>query len=145
MERILSHWMNLDQREPTLKIVCPKSRQDMAKPDYGVVNFGCPNLLWELRRARREELSATQLANKNPSEKIIDKDNHLRDCLKYMLLALPDPPEKTWQQKTAEEIAPMAALGDLTSCSIRWEQRKAEAEANYRPATLGRYSRWRWR
>src|SRR5882762_8442288 len=31
VERILSRWMNLDQREPTLKIVCPKPLQDIAK------------------------------------------------------------------------------------------------------------------
>jgi len=41
MERILSHWMNLDQREPTLKILCPKALQDIAKPNYGIVNGGC--------------------------------------------------------------------------------------------------------
>src|SRR6267142_3322573 len=40
MERILSHWMNLDQREPTLKIVCPKPLQDIAKPTCGIVNCG---------------------------------------------------------------------------------------------------------
>src|SRR5258705_2658352 len=34
--------MNLDQREPTLKIVCPKPLQDIAKPTYGIVNCGCP-------------------------------------------------------------------------------------------------------
>jgi hypothetical protein len=145
MEHILAHWMNLDKCEPTLKIVCPKARQDIAKPHYGVHNEGCPNLLWELRRARRAELTATQLATRNPTEKIVDKDNHLRDCLKYMLLTFPSPAEKTWQQKAAEEIAPIAAQGDLTSCLIIWKRREAEAEANYRPATLGRYSRWRWR
>ena len=139
MERILAHWMNLDKCEPTLKIVCPKAWQDIAKPHYGVHNEGCPNLLWELRRARRVELTATQLATKNPSEKIVDKDNHLRDCLKYLLLTLPDPAEKTWQQKAAEAVAPMAAQHDLTSCLIRWEQEKAEAEATYQPARIGRY------
>ena len=82
VERILSRWMNLDQREPTLKIVCPKPLQDIAKPTYGIVNCGCPNLFWELRRARREELTATQLTRKNPTEKIVDKDNYLRDYLK---------------------------------------------------------------
>jgi hypothetical protein len=145
MERILAHWMNLDKSEPTLKIVCPKAYQDIAMPHHGVHNEGCPNLLWELRRARRAELTPTQLATRNPTEKIIDKDNHLRDCLKYMLLTCPDPAEKTWQQKAAEEIAPIAAQGDLTSCLMMWQRRKAEAEANNRPATIGRYSRWRWR
>jgi hypothetical protein len=31
--------------------------QDIAKPEYAVMNSGCPNLLWELRRARREEMT----------------------------------------------------------------------------------------
>lgn len=66
MERILSHWMNLDTCEPTLKIVCPQALQDIAKPHFGVHNEGCPNLIWELRRARRAELTATQLATSNP-------------------------------------------------------------------------------
>jgi hypothetical protein len=71
MERILSHWMNLDQREPTLKIVCPKEKQDLGRPQFGIHNEGCPNLLWELRRTRRQELTPMQLATKNPTEKIV--------------------------------------------------------------------------
>jgi hypothetical protein len=145
MERILAHWMNLDKCEPTLKIVCPKASRDIAKPHSGVHNEGCPNLLWELRRARRAELTPNQLATKNPTERIIDKDNHLRDCLKYLLLALPDPAEKSYQQLAAEAIAPMAAQGDLTSCLIRYQQMMEDPQPNYRPATLGRYSRWHWR
>jgi len=141
MERILSHWMNLDQREPTLKIVCPKRLQDIAKPDYGIVNGGCPNLPWELRRARREELSATQLARKNPTEKIVDKDNHLRDCLKYLVLTLPEPAFKTAKEIAAEAVRPLAEQGDLTSGLIRYQQKMAEQEAQYRPATFRKYRR----
>jgi len=94
MERILAHWHDLDNREPTLKIVCPREKREITRPIYGVHNDGCPNLLWELRRARREELSATQLLTKNPTEKIVDRDNHLRDPLKYLCLALPTPTDK---------------------------------------------------
>lgn len=141
MERILSHWTDLDNREPTLRIVCPKRLQDIAKPIHGVRNEGCPNLLWELRRTRRAELTPVQLTNRNPTEKIVDKDNHLRDCLKYLVLALPDPAVKTWQQKAAEEVRPMAEAGDLTSALIRWQQRKAEAEGHDKPARFGRYRR----
>jgi hypothetical protein len=85
-----------------------------------------------------------QLSTRNLTEKIVDKDNHLRDCLKYMLLACLEPPEKTWQQKVAQEVAPIAARGDLTSCLMLYEKRKAEAEAGDRPATIGRYSRSAW-
>lgn len=140
MERILEHWTNLDQREPTLKIVCPKASQDIARPRYGVHNEGCPNLLWELRRARRAESTPSQLASRNPTEKIVDKDNHLRDCLKYMLLACPAPAEKSWKQKAAERVAPLAAQGDLTSALIRYQQMQAEEEAIPRPyIPIGRY------
>ena len=49
---------------------------------------GCPNLIWELSRARREQLSAQQLLTSNVSERVVDKDshNHLRDRLKYLVL-----------------------------------------------------------
>jgi hypothetical protein len=51
---------------------------------------GCPNLIWELSRARREQLSAQQLFTRNVSERVVDKDtHHLRDCLKYLVLSLP--------------------------------------------------------
>ena len=141
IERILSHWGNLETGEPTLKIVCPRELWDIGRPQYGLHNNGCPNLLWELRRTRREESTPTQLTHKNPSEKIVQKDNHLRDCLKYMVHAMLGPPEKTWEMKAAEIIAPLAAAGDLTSASIRYAQMKAEAEAPTRPAYLGRQHR----
>ena len=141
MERILAHWQTLDEREPTLKIVCPKKSQDIAKPIWGVMNSGCPNLLWELRRARREELTATQLQNKNPSEKIVDKDNHLRDCLKYLVLTLPEPAQKSLNQIIQERVRPLVEARDLTSANIRALQIKAEHEAASKPIKLGR-KRW---
>jgi hypothetical protein len=91
MERILEHWRDLDHREPTLKIVCP---YDYSRKRFGLFPDGCPNLLWELMRTRREQLTASQLMRKNPTEAIVDKDNHLRDALKYILLSLPSPSEK---------------------------------------------------
>lgn len=139
MERILAHWHDLENREPTLKILCPRKYQNIGLPIHGLHNEGCPNLLWELRRARREESSAAQLVNKNPSEGIVDKDNHLRDCLKYMCLALPDPAEKTFEQRVREAIRPLAEAGDLTSAYIRYMQMKAEEEYTGPPVRLGRY------
>ena len=50
---------------------------------------GWPNLIWDLSRARREQLSAQQLLTRNVSERVADKHNHLRDCLKYLVLSLP--------------------------------------------------------
>ena len=118
MERILAHWHDLDNRGPTLKIVCPRQKRDISKPIYGIHNDGCPNLVWELRRARREELSATQLLVRNPTEKIVDKDNHLRDPLKYLCLALPVPTPKPWEVKMKEALAGIP-LEDVTSRMIR--------------------------
>ena len=136
MERILSHWMNLDEHEPTLKIVCPKRLQDIGKPVYGVHNEGCPNLLWELRRARREQLTAVQLANRNPSEKIVDINNHLRDCLKYLCLTLPAPTRKSYDQRVAERVdklwktrTPTEAMNALSK--IQEEEREAESTSTY--------------
>jgi hypothetical protein len=128
MERILQYWTNLDQQEPRLKILCPERSRDIAKPQFGVHNEGCPNLLWELRRARRAESTPNQLATKNPTEKIVDKDNHLRDSLKYMLLALPNPAEKSWEMKVAEVIAPLSAAGEHTAAYFKYLQMKAEDE-----------------
>jgi transposase-like protein len=118
MERILAHWHDLDRREPTLKIVCPREKRDISRPIYGVHNDGCPNLLWELRRTRREELSASQLLMRNPTEKIVDKDNHLRDPLKYLCLALPAPTPKPWEIKVQDAMAGIP-LEDVTSRMIR--------------------------
>lgn len=138
MERILCHWMNLDQLEPTLRILCPKRAQDFAKPQYGIAHGGCPNLLWELRRTRRDELSPTQLTKQNPTEKIVDVDNHLRDCLKYLLLTLPDPASKTPQMLAAQAVKPFVEARDLTSALIH-HNRIMQREANVSPPRLGRY------
>jgi hypothetical protein len=86
IERILEHWHDLEYRDPTLRIVC---RDDYSRRRFGLFPNGCPNLLWELMRTRRAQLSASQLMRKNPTEAIVDKDNHLRDCLKYVVLSRP--------------------------------------------------------
>jgi hypothetical protein len=141
MECILQRWMNLDQQEPTLKIVCPERSRDIAKPQFGVHNEGCPNLLWELRRARRAESTPNQLTTQNPTEKIVDKDNHLRDCLKYMLLAKPNPAEKSWEANAIETIAPLVEASDITSAFFRYREMRAKAQGGNR--TRRRGHNWR--
>ena len=79
-----------------------------------------------------QEMPPNQLVTKNPTEKIIDKDNHLRDCLKYLLLTTPNPAEKSWQMKAAEAIAPLAAAGGFTSAYCRYLEMEAEAEGSNR-------------
>ena len=82
---------------------------------------GCPNLIWELSRAPREQLSAQQLLTRNVSERVVDKDNHnhLRDCLKYLVLSLPAPTQ------TPLEVR-LAAMVKWHPESLTGEPRKAE-------------------
>jgi hypothetical protein len=134
MERIQQHWHDLEHREPSLYILCPPALQEIQRPIHGVHREGCPNLLWELRRARREELSAGQLATKNPTEAIVDKDNHLRDCLKYIVLSLADPTVKTIHERAAESVKGL----DPTSAMIRYQQFIEREEQSVKPVPLGR-------
>jgi len=136
--RLMAHWANLDERAPTVKIVC---RNYAEKPQPGLHNWDCPNLLWELMRTRRVKLNAQQLLTRNAAEAIVDKDNHARDAFKYLLMSRPEPAEKTRHEIAAEAVRPLAEQRDLTSAMIRYLQITAEPE--YRPATLGRYRSYR--
>lgn len=132
MERIMAHWLNLEEREPTLKIICPRNLQDIQRPMYGVHNEGCPNLIWELRRARREELSASQMMVKNASEKVVDKDNHLRDCLKYMALSLPAPTVLPQSRQIADRLA---KISDPVQRHVEHVKMKAQFAKQNQPVT----------
>jgi hypothetical protein len=70
-----------DNIRPRLFIVC---RNPSDRPQPGLHPYDCPNLLWELKRAKRVELSARQLSTKNQSDALVDKDNHIRDAMKYL-------------------------------------------------------------
>jgi hypothetical protein len=135
MERILEHWRDLDHREPTLKIVC---REDYSRRRFGLFPDGCPNLLWELMRTRREQLSASQLMRKNPTEAIVDKDNHLRDALKYVLLSLPSPSERPREMKRDELIQQAFATGTYPTLGVQMahfdaEEARQSEPISYRP------------
>jgi len=141
MERLLEHWRDLDNREPTVKIVCPE-KYDYSKRQYGVFQDGCPNLLWELMQTRREKLSASQLMRRNPSEAIVDRDNHLRDCAKYIVLSLPSPSE-TPVQLTREKIVEdafkngtYATLG-VQFARFREQEQRSNEPISYRPRFPG--------
>jgi hypothetical protein len=143
--RLMSHWANLDEREPTVKIVC---RNYAEKPQPGLHNWDCPNLLWELMRTRRIKLTAQQLLSRNAAEAIVDKDNHARDAMKYILMSHPEPLEKTIHQQAAEVVKPLAEQGDLTSALIRYNQTIQELDPRtwkVRPGRYGRNFRSRWR
>ena len=129
MERILEHWHDLDSREPTLKIVCP---EDYSRRRFGLFPNGCPNLLWELMRTRRAQLSASQLMRKNPTEAIVDKDNHLRDCLKYVVLSRPAPAEVPTSIRREQMIQEALQDGTYGTLGIRMalldEQERRESD-----------------
>ncbi|MDP9159308.1 MAG: hypothetical protein M3O09_03645 [Acidobacteriota bacterium] len=135
-ERILEHWRNLDEREPTIKIVCPE-KYDYTRKRYGIFPDGCPNLIWELMRTRREKLSTSQLMRRNPSEAIVDRDNHLRDCAKYIVLSLPRPsdvPPQMTRAKIIEDAFENGTYGSLGVQVARFEQqnRKNDEVISYR-------------
>jgi hypothetical protein len=106
------------------------------------IPFGCPSLLWELRRAHREELTATQLSKRNSTERIVDKDNHLRDSLKYLVLTLPVKPEVGTDAGRRSREA-FSRAGDLTSALIRYQQKIQELQRSSQPENLSRYRRRR--
>jgi hypothetical protein len=126
--RLMLHWSDLENREPSVKIVC---RNYSEKPQPGLHDWDCPNLLWELMRTKRVKLTAQQLLSRNTSEAIVDKDNHARDAMKYLLMSHPEPTVKTSHQIAAEAAKPLAAQGDLTSAYIRYLQKKAELDGEY--------------
>lgn len=101
--RLNAHWGDLGGREPTVRIVCPRDMY-AEKPVPGLYDWGCPNLLWELMRTRRQKLSAQQLQRRNVSEAIVDKDNHARDAMKYLLMSCPEPSRKSLDRRVAERI-----------------------------------------
>lgn len=69
-------------KRPRVFIVC---RTPSERPQPGLHEYDCPNLMWELKRAKRVEMSTRQLLTKNPSDALVDKNNHARDAMKYML------------------------------------------------------------
>lgn len=136
--RMMMHWANLDQREPSLRIVC---RNYSERPQPGLHHWDCPNLLWEMMRARREKLTAQQLLSRNVSEAIVQKDNHAWDACKYLVMSHPEPPLKTMREIAAEAVKDLAAQGDLTSSLIRYNQVLDEQKRGSTPARIGRYRR----
>jgi hypothetical protein len=115
-EALLAHWGDLANRNPTVRIVC---RNYSDRPTPRRHDWDCPNLLWELMRTRRRKLTATQLMSQNQSEEIIDKDNHARDCCKYVVMSLPEPTKQSREDKIAEKLREYREAGlDENSLNI---------------------------
>ena len=137
---LLAHWGDLANRKPTLRIVC---RNYSDRPQPGRHDWDCPNLLWELMRTRRRKLTATQLMSQNQSEEIIDKDNHARDAMKYVVMSLPEPTEKNRQDKITEKLEEYRAKGmDDFSLNIYRIRMEREEQADAGPAGLCRPTVW---
>lgn len=113
-QRLKMHWNNLDEKEPTIRIWCPGLTEIPDRPVYGQ-HDGCPSLLWEMSNIRRVKLTATQLMTQNPSEQIVDKDNHAHDAKKYIVMTLPEPTAKTTEQRIQEAIKDRVEVGDVTN------------------------------
>ena len=115
--RLMQNWADLDNREPTVKIVCPRGLY-AEKPVPGLHNLGCPNLLWELMNTRRVKLTAQQLLHRNASEEIVDRDNHARDAMKYHLMSHPEPAQKSRERRVEESVGELMKV-DPTQAMIR--------------------------
>jgi hypothetical protein len=98
------YWKGIAQ-DPTgirLFIVC---RNASDRPQPGMHPYDCPNLLWEMRRARRVQLTTRQLLTKNPSEQLQDKCNHALDPCKYLTGTLRNPTAIDPMESISEEIS----------------------------------------
>jgi hypothetical protein len=102
-------WGNLHTSKPKVYIVC-RHESDARQP--GTHPYDCPNLLWELRRIRRQEFTAKRLMTQNPTEKIVDKNNHAFDSSKYINMQFPkaaEVPPARQLQAIIENLNPMSA------------------------------------
>jgi hypothetical protein len=133
-EEILSKF-----RKPTLKIVC---RNYSDAPQYGLHNWDSPNLLWEMMRMRKKKLTAIQLMSRNPTEQIIDKDNHGWDASKYWIMSLPEPTYKSPHELAMEAIAHIPQE-DVTSRVVRYQEALYDQERAEQPVAMGKTGRRR--
>ena len=84
-------------------------------------------------RTRREQLSASQLMRKNPTEAIVDKDNHLRDALKYVLLSLPSPTEPPKHSERDRIIREAFENGTYATLGVQMAQLDERERVNAEP------------
>lgn len=66
--------------------------QDPLHPLWRVTS-NCEKLIWELGKLRHKEFSAQVAMQHNPSEDLVQKDNHAWDALKYFLKRFPPKPK----------------------------------------------------
>jgi hypothetical protein len=127
-----SYWK--DPERPKLFIVC---RNYADRPQHGLHPWDCPNLLWELLRIRKKKLTATQLMDRNPTEEVVQKDNHAHDACKYIVMSRPDPAERSKDQKLQERLENIP-LEDVTSRVIRGKEILEDLEQEEQPIRMSR-------
>ena len=78
--------------------------------------------------------------SQNQSEEIIDKDTHARDAMKYAVMSLPEPTEKTQQDKIAEKLDAYRQAGmDEHSLNIyRFQMEREDRQTDEQPVYIGR-------
>jgi len=77
---------------------------------------------------------------KNPTEAIVDKDNHLRDALKYILLSLPSPTEQPNNSERDQLIREAFETGTQATLAVRLAQFDERERLGAEPVSYR--SRW---
>lgn len=82
---LMERWNNLEERQSSFTI-SPR----------------CPKQIWEFERLRYEEISLALIERKNPSEQLVQKDNHAWDDWKYFVSTWLYEPKKKEKPKFEE-------------------------------------------
>ncbi|MFY9912448.1 MAG: hypothetical protein WAK56_21585 [Candidatus Sulfotelmatobacter sp.] len=83
-----------------------------------------------------QKLTAQQLLSRNASEAIVDKDNHARDAMKYILMMHPEPTQKSLERRVnerlveAHKIDPITAIANYNNI-VREEMEEEEGPSYY--------------
>jgi hypothetical protein len=96
----------------------------------------CPKLIEAIPSRMHDEKKPGDVL-KVPGDPLDD----VADDVRYGIYTFITTTEKPLELRIAEAIRPLADAGDLNSAYIRGAQMMAEAQGNYRPATLGRRRR----
>ena len=141
VEYMLStYWKDLENREPLAFIVC-RNQSDRIQP--GLHPYDSPNLLWELQRSRRAELTARQMMVKNPTEKIIDKNNHARDGAKYAVFTLKKPTEKSQEDELKAVVNGLNPTSAQIAAQRWWAEQQKKRHGGARSINFKHKARMR--
>lgn len=68
--------------------------KDHMSPTY-YIHENCKNLIWEIGRLERQSISSVALKTRNEPERMVDKNNHAFDALKYFMMRMTGAPTVT--------------------------------------------------